>query len=208
MKRLFCLIVGISLLACGGRQREEAKQYVQHYVNQAQDVAVKATTPAIECDAKVPNDPPNACLSGVLHCGDVVMGTTEGGDSVWDDDFYAQKFCFPAGAGHQAPERVYSMDIPEYTQVTFDLQTDCVDLDLVAVSWLYEGSCPDVRHAIFECDGSNQRGWDRVLVQTFQKRSYIVGVDGKGNAVGPYKLTVKCEHILKPEERVKLEKGS
>ncbi len=175
----------------------------QKLIDDAKEVAEQAATPDLSCDANVKVPAPVGCRSGVLKCGDLIESTTVGGESHWDDDFYAQKFCFPAGSGHSAPERVFSMDMPEYTQVTIQLQTDCKDLDLVALSWVYEGDCPGASHTIFGCEGSNKRGWDKLVIQNFQARSYLIGVDGKGSDAGPFRLKVTCDHILRPEERVK-----
>lgn len=173
------------------------------YMKDLHKATEQVMTPDMPCDAPVPTTRPKGCLSGVLHCGDEIEGNTDGGDSLWDDTFYAKKFCFPAGNGHPGPERIYQFDMPEYTQVTIKLQTDCTDLDLVAVSWAYEGSCPDERHAVFACEGSNKRGWDELLIQNFQARSYLIGVDGKGYETGTFRLKVQCDTILRPEERQK-----
>ena len=82
MKRLFLAISALSLLACVGRQAEMARQTAHQYVDEAQELATRVSTPAVACDAEVPRNDPHGCLSGVLHCGDVVLGTTEGGDKI------------------------------------------------------------------------------------------------------------------------------
>ena len=91
----------------------------------------------------------------------------------------------------------------DVTPVTFQLQSDCTDLDLSVVSWADDGTCPGPQHAIASCDASNHRGWDEVLLQVFQARSYVIGVDGKGDNAGTFRLKVDCVPILRPEERVK-----
>ena len=198
LPRVFCAALGLSLLACGGNNLK-----TQRYIEDAQDMLEQAKTPDMPCDAKVSAPSGGACISGVLKCGDLIEGTTVGGQDVWDDDFYATKFCFPGGTGHAAPERIYQMTVPAYTQVVFQLQSDCTDLDLAVVSWGDDGTCPDSRHAIASCDASNKRGWDEVLLQVFQQRSYVIGVDGKGSNQGTFRLKVTCEPILRPEERTK-----
>jgi hypothetical protein len=39
-----------------------------------------------------------------------------------------------------------------------------------------------------------------VKVQTFATRDYLVGVDGKAGAVGPFQLKVDCRAMRPPEE--------
>jgi hypothetical protein len=158
------------------------------------------TLSATDCSSSGEAAPAHACLSGELSCGSVVTGTTMGGDSAWDDGFYSQAFCFPSGDRHSGSERVYSLALPKNTEATVTLQSDCVDLDLVVLAWHYEGSCPNIGHPIAECEGDNKRGGGQVKLQSFNTRDYLVGIDGKGGAVGPYTLRVDCRDLRPPEE--------
>jgi hypothetical protein len=196
--RILLALGALSLLACGGNNLK-----TQRYIEQTEKFIEQVKTPDMSCDAAVPAYTGTSCIAATVKCGDLIEGTTVGGQNLWDDDFYASKFCFPAGTGHAAPERIYQMNVPDYTQVTFQLQSDCTDLDLSVVSWADDGTCPGPRHAIASCDASNHRGWDEVLLQVFQARSYVIGVDGKGDNAGTFRLKVECVQILRPEERVK-----
>lgn len=146
------------------------------------------------CAQSGPESPPaRGCLSGALACGSKVSGNTLGGDSSWDDEFYASAFCFPVGGHHSGAERVYTLTAPADTQVTLKLTSTCVDLDLVAVAWDYDGRCPTPKHLVGECEADNGRGLGgSVKIQAFHERQYLVGVDGKDGAVGPFELEVEC----------------
>jgi hypothetical protein len=176
---------------------------VKKYLQEAQDAAERVATPDVPCGDEITTPAPTGCINGYIKCGESIEATTVGGESRWDDDFYASKFCFPAKTGHPAPERAYVLELPDYMQATIQLQSDCVDLDLSVMSWNYQGSCPDIRHAVFTCDASDKRGWDEVLIQNFSKRTYLIGVDGKGQQAGAFRLVVTCEKMLRPEERTK-----
>ncbi len=154
------------------------------------------------CATAVESPPARGCVSGTLTCGATVQGTTLGGDSAWDDAFYSKAFCFPAGDRHSGSERVYLLELPELTEATVKLTSDCVDLDLVGVAWNYDGTgCPALGHAIPECEGDNKRGGGQVKLQAFKPRTYLVGIDGKAGAVGPYTLTVSCAALRSHDER-------
>ncbi|MDP2304849.1 MAG: hypothetical protein Q8P18_02345 [Pseudomonadota bacterium] len=176
-------------LFLGCREAQVAAEKVRRAV-----VSVKeeATTPAFPCDSVVSTDAPTGCLSGTLQCGDVIEGTTVGGDSNWNDDFYAGIFCFPAGDDRSGPERVYRFQAPANQDITIKLQSDCVDLDLAVLAWEYGGSCPGVNHLIPECGGENRTGGDVARINTFKPREYLVAVEGKRAKAGPYRLTVTC----------------
>lgn len=177
------------LLLSGCREAQVAAQKVRSAV-----VSVKeeATTPAFPCDATVPAIEPKGCLSSTLQCGDVIEGTTVGGESNWDDDFYAGIFCFPAGDDRSGPERVYRLQAPANQDITVKLQSDCVDLDLAALAWDYAGSCPGVNHLIPECEAENKSGGDSLHLTTFKSREYLIAVEGKRGKTGPFRLSVTC----------------
>ena len=175
-----------------------------HLATQAKEAAVAAkeaaSTPEMPCDANVKEEAPMGCLSGHLSCGDVIEGTTTGGDSNFDDAFYSAKFCFPAGDGHGGPERTYLLDAPAYTSIDLVLQSDCVDLDIAAIAYVYDGHCPSEGTAIPECEGENRRGGDHIRIQTFNNpREYLVAIDGKQRKTGTYRLSVRCQDIVRRE---------
>jgi hypothetical protein len=186
------VLVGI-ILGCG---------QVQTYTNKVSEIAEearrRANTPPMPCDADVSEEPPSSCVSGKLWCGATVEGSTVGGRKGWDGDFYNDKFCFPGG-DYNGPERVYTLDVPAYTAATVELQSDCVDLDLVALSFGWSsGECPGMQHNIPNCDGSQHVGSDQLELQSFQNPgSYLIGVDGKDSVSGTYRLTVRCSDIAR-----------
>ncbi|MDP2314933.1 MAG: hypothetical protein Q8P41_18685 [Pseudomonadota bacterium] len=176
-------------LALGCREAQQAVEKVRRIAVAAKE---EATTPALPCDAEVPNTKPQDCLTATLQCGDVVEGTTEGGETAWNDDFYAGIFCFPAGDDRSGPERVYRLEAAANQEIKIKLQSDCVDLDLAVLAWDYQGSCPGVNHLVPECEGDNKSGGGVVKLNTFKARDYLVAVEGKKGAKGPFRLTVTC----------------
>jgi hypothetical protein len=177
------------LLALGCREAQVAVEKVRRAVVSAKE---EVTTPSLPCDAAVSSPEPKACLTSTLKCGDVIEGTTVGGESNWNDDFYAGIFCFPAGDDRSGPERVFRLDAPANQDITVKLQSDCVDLDLALLAWDYQGTCPGVNHLIPECEGENKKGGDVVRLNTFKARDYLVAVEGKHGKTGPFRLTVTC----------------
>lgn len=155
-----------------------------------------------ECATEVVPIAPRNCLSGALACGSTLTDTTLGGDSAWDDKFYATEFCMPTGDHHSGAERVYTLTAPENTQVTVNLYSDCVDLDLIALAWDYEGACPTEKHLVPECEADSKKGGNGTIkIQSFAQREYLVAVDGKRGAVGPFSLTVTCAPLRPLEDR-------
>lgn len=159
-------------------------------------VAGDSVVPACSAGGEMP--PARGCISGKLACGASVTGTTLGGDSAWSDSFYSKAFCFPGGDRHTGSERVYLLEMPPNTEATVTLTSDCVDLDLVALAWAYEGDCPGAGHPVAECEGDNKRGGGSVRVQSFNSRTYLVGIDGKAGSVGPYTVKVDCRDLRPP----------
>jgi hypothetical protein len=156
-----------------------------------------AGRPKLDCNARYDTASPRGCLTGELICGDVVQGTTVGGESNFDDAFYAGAFCFPPGERHSASERVYRFSAPQDTQVTVTLDSPCADLDLAVVAWKYEGTCPVAQSPIAECEGETSPGGGSVVIQVFNPRDYIVAVDGKDGVTGPYQLSVSCTPLAR-----------
>ncbi len=172
--------------------------YKQKAVSLAEQARRKATTPPMPCDAKVPDDPATSCVTGKLWCGATVEGTTLGGHHDWDGDFYNAKFCTPGG-DYSGPERVYALDVPEYTSAIVELQSDCVDLDLFAFAFTWSsGDCPGMDHNIPNCDSNVASGGGEIELQTFQNPgAYLIGVDGKNGESGTFRLTVRCEDLAR-----------
>jgi hypothetical protein len=152
--------------------------------------------PSIDCDER-DGPAPNRCLSGKLRCGDVVSGTTRGGESKLGRDFYAHAFCFPAVDGHEGPERVYLLQAPPNQDITLTLESPCGDLDVAALAFAYEGGCPTASHPIAECKANSARGGGTVRLNTFHARDYLVVVDGKDEAEGAFNLRVDCAPLVR-----------
>lgn len=182
------MIVLMSLLH-GCREATVALEKVKAVATKAKE---EATTPPMPCDAPVSDAPPKGCLTDTLRCGQTVEGTIVGGESNWNDDFYAGIFCFPAGDDRSGPERVYLLKAPANQDVQIKLQSDCVDLDLAALAWAYEGTCPGVNHLIPECEGDAKPGDGNIRLNVFKERDYLVAVEGKRGKTGTYRLTVEC----------------
>ncbi len=183
-----------AILGCG----TQGELYKQQAVKLADQVERKATTPAMPCGAVVRDTPPGECVTSDLKCGDTVEGTTLGGHHDWDLEFYRSKFCTPSG-DYSAPERVYTLNVPKYTAATVELQSDCVDLDLFALSYTYTGgACPDIEHSVPNCSANIDVGGGELELQSFQDPGvYLLSVDGKAGAVGTFRLTVRCEDIIR-----------
>jgi hypothetical protein len=183
------VLVTIGLLALGCADAQNAVKKVRDAAASAKE---EATRPRVTCDAEVPKAPVEGCLSGTLTCGDSVLGTTDGGESALGDAFYAGSFCFPAGDDRSGPERVYLFEAPANQDVTVRLESDCVDLDVAAVAWNYDGRCPTENHLVPECESAGSRGGGTVRLNTFHARDYLLVVDGKRRASGTFRLSVEC----------------
>ncbi len=189
-RRLVGVGVGLAVvLGCGGA-RDVATQAKQVAVSAKESV----TEPDMPCDKPVESSPPISCVSGRLTCGQIIEGTTEGGDSRWGDTFYAEKFCIPALDGHEGPERVYVFEAPAQAGIDVKLISDCADLDILGVRYQYTGTCPDRGSAIPQCEGDNHRGGGKIHIETFERpESWLIAVDGKGGATGTFRLKVECD---------------
>ena len=186
------ILVGLLGLACG-----PAGCVVDQVRGELATLEDDRAAPVMACDDANPGPAPDRCLSGKVRCGDRVSGTTGGGDSAMGREFYAAAFCFPATDGHEGPERAYLLQAPPNQKITITLDSDCVDLDVAALSWAYDGTCPTVNHPIAECTASTARGGGEVVLNTFHARDYLVVVDGKNDAVGPFRLRVDCEPLAR-----------
>lgn len=152
-------------------------------------------------EPSVPCEPPfssPAARNGIiadLTCGSVVEGNNTTGSKLWGDDFYQAAFCTPERNQYDnAPEDIYRLKVPSDYEAEVTLVTDCAELDLVGVSW-QERSVPQAAHkgSINQCDMDTTRKGGRLRLNAVGKDwYYLVGVDGKGGAMGNYRLKVKC----------------
>lgn len=149
----------------------------------------------LPCDEPIPTPRTRAdCTIAELTCGDVVEGNTEGGNNEWGDDIYKNAFCTVERHHYdRAPEAVYRLLVPPNVQASVRLDSNCADLDVVALAWEETDRCPSHRHAIHECEMDVGRGGGTIMVQTVDRpQRYMLGVDGKNGATGNYRLTVEC----------------
>ncbi len=185
-------LLGLSALACAD---------VTSTFNDVREgvaaASAEATRERLSCDADVDMPDIDGCLSGRLSCGDVVTGTTVGGEAAMGDDFYASQFCLPSGDDYSGSERVYLFEAPARQDVRVKLTSDCVDLDLVAVAWNYDGRCPTENHRVPECEASATRGGGTLRLNTFNARDYLLIVDGKHRATGTFRLEVECGNMVR-----------
>lgn len=135
------------------------------------------------------------CLTGVLRCGETLVGHTVGGVNRFDSRFYEKQFCTPRITNHDGgDERVYRLDMPDgdWTALV-TLDTPCADLDLAAMRW--DGDdCPTVGHNVTHCEMEPKSGTAREQVRLASQRatSWFVVVEGKDQEQGAFALTVQC----------------
>ncbi|MDP6933309.1 MAG: hypothetical protein QGG40_10355 [Myxococcota bacterium] len=150
----------------------------------------------IQCDTDIATPAPKQCIVKTLACGDTVEGNTKVGHSKWGDDFYQKTFCTPQRHDYdESPEIVYALEVPADVEATVRMDSDCADLDVVAVSWNDTKQCPRTEHhiRINECEMDTSVGNGYVRMTTVTKaQTYLVGVDGKNGATGNFRLTVRC----------------
>ncbi len=138
------------------------------------------------------------CWSGTLSCGDVVVGTNEGGSNDYAGENWEDWYCTPNVDrwDYDAPERVYSLFIPAETTAFFTFDTPCADLDLFVLYWADEDTCPTGDANIRECeavDDTGIGGEDEILqVWSDVGAQYLVVVDGRSGETGNWRLTVDC----------------
>ncbi|HJN73985.1 MAG TPA: hypothetical protein QGF58_08645 [Myxococcota bacterium] len=151
----------------------------------------------LDCDADYDFSEPAGpdCITGVLHCGDVIEGHTRGGSSGMDSEFYRSAFCFVPYTAYDGPERVYELELEADTEATVTLEAPCSDLGFAAARWSDEDVCPSGDdHAILDCNGAAADSVSDTKSNTFwaeKATRFIVAVDGASPAA--YRLTVECE---------------
>lgn len=142
------------------------------------------------------------CITGPIECGQTVVGHTKGGSKAFDTRFYEAQYCTPALTDHSSgDERVYVLQFPKGDKhATIWLDTPCADLDLAAIRVQETPTagqpyaCPTVDSGIRQCEMSVQPGnlRDKVEVVSQVGTTWLVVVEGKGDAEGPFALTVQC----------------
>ena len=150
----------------------------------------------IDCD-----DPPAGaaiggpdCVTDSLACGDSIIDNTEGGGFDWEGDAYQGWYCLISTAtDYGGPERVYAFDHPGTGNVTFSLSSPCADLDLVALHWSDEDTCPLAEYSVLECEGDDGSGTNSFTIWNNEAARYLVIVDGDDSAGAPFQLSVSCE---------------
>ncbi|NOY25050.1 MAG: hypothetical protein GXP62_04170 [Oligoflexia bacterium] len=151
--------------------------------------------PTVVCDPPFSSPTPRNGIVADIGCGSVVEGNNSTGSRVWGDSFYQTVFCTPQRNQYDnSPEDIYRLKVPSDYEAEVTLVSDCVDLDLVGVSW-QERSIPGAEHrgAISQCDMDTSRKGGKLRLNAVGRDwYYLVGIDGKGGATGNYRLKVKC----------------
>lgn len=150
-----------------------------------------------DCDTIVSEAlPAEGCLTGVIGCGETVLGHTQGGVNRFDTRFYEQFFCTPATTDHDdGGERVYELRMPDGDwHADIWLETPCADLDLAAMKVEIDEGCPDKRSRIDICEMNRQDKTRREHVRLVSQRAsrWLVVVEGRGTAEGAFGLKVEC----------------
>jgi len=181
-------ILACSSLDCG---RKAAK-----VVPAIEKIKPEYGTEPIQCEEPISTPAAKGCVVGSLTCGDSVEGNTAGGVSNWGDDFYQKAFCTPQRHDYDlSPEVVYALEIPADVQAEVRLDSDCADLDVVAVGWANTKKCPSVANSnrIGECEMNTDSGGGYMTLTTVGKpQTFLLGVDGKDGETGNFRLSVKC----------------
>lgn len=156
---------------------------------------------ASQCD-DIPDGGPIAgpdCIHGIINCNETVVGHTLGGVNQFTTQFYEKKFCTPATTDHDGgDERVYRLDVPDgdFTALV-TLDSPCADLDLAGIKWNGD-TCPDVGHAVHQCEMWPKPKGQREQVRLVSQRptSWLIVVEGKGQEEGAFSLSVQCWNAL------------
>jgi hypothetical protein len=155
---------------------------------------VDCTPGAVAPDANL-----DTCVSDYLSCGDSVIGTTEGGNSVMDANDYVSWYCTPLPDGdYSGSERTYQITIPAGQKATFVLESPCDDLDIFVLRWeLWQSNeqCPDYGNSVIECeaDDSREGGTVEVFADPSRDTNYLVMIDGPDAEQVAFALDATCE---------------
>lgn len=187
---------GIVLHGCGSGGVNDATRQIAKVVPVVEKVATEATREPVKCDPVVQSAQPRGCSIQTITCGSVIDGNNTGMAQRWGDQYYVTAFCTPHRHYYEeAGESVYRLEVPPNIQADVRLDSDCADLDIVAMSWADTSSCPREEHAnrIRECEMDTHDGGGTVRLTTVDKpQVYVIGVDGKQGAAGNFRLTVTC----------------
>lgn len=152
----------------------------------------------VDCDVDHPDpEARDGCITRELQCNTTFEATTRGGKNHFGDDFYQKGFCTPQRNNYEnAPEAIYQLRVKPNTQVDLRLDSNCADLDLVAMSW-EESRCPTDKHATTiqkECEMNTKSDGGTLRLTTVNNpQTYLIAVDGKQGAFGNFRLTVNCK---------------
>jgi hypothetical protein len=141
----------------------------------------------------------DTCVSDVLTCGQSVVTTTQGGNSVMDAEDYLAWFCTPFPDGeYKGPERTFNVTVPAGQVATFTLESPCDDLDIFALRWeLWDSNeqCPDHGNSVVECEVDDSRDGGTVTVYADPTRdtNYLVMIDGPAGQEQAFALDIDCE---------------
>ena len=141
----------------------------------------------------------DSCVSDIISCGDSVLATTVGGNSVMNSDDYVSWFCTPSPDGqYEGSERTYHITVPAGEKATFVLDSPCEDLDIFVLRWeLWESneSCPDYVNSVIECEADDGRagGTVEVFADPGRDTNYLVMIDGPDAEQAAFALDVTCE---------------
>lgn len=139
------------------------------------------------------------CVSSELSCGQSIITTTEGGNSVMDAEDYLNWFCTPFPDGdYSGSERTFQVAVPAGQSATFSLESPCDDLDIFALRWeLWENNemCPDSGNSIVECEADDSRDGGSVTVYADSSRTthYLIIIDGADGEIANFALDITCD---------------
>jgi hypothetical protein len=139
--------------------------------------------------------PARGCVLQKVQCGDVIEGTTTGGISNFDDDFYQEAFCTPRREDYEdSPEAVYMLTVPGDIRADIRLDTNCAELDIFAIRWDRK-DCPTRKHtrSIPQCEFNDKPGGGYLTITTVERpETYLIGADGKNGAHGNFRMAIEC----------------
>ncbi len=141
----------------------------------------------------------DGCVSDTLTCGDSVVATTMGGNSVMDDRDYLAWFCTPFPEGEYAgAERTYNVTVPAGQSATFTLESPCAELDIFALRWelwMNNELCPEYGNSVIECEADDSRDGGSITVYADPTRetNYLVIIDGRQGEQEAFALDITCD---------------
>jgi len=180
----------LALTACDGFGRTAAR-----VIPALEVLDPELASDPLPCDEPLPTRSPGSdCVIDELTCGDVIEGYSGAGQRLFGDAIYKNAFCTVERNHYDnAPEASYRLLVPSNRMAHVQLDSNCADLDVVAIAWEETDRCPTERHAIHECEMDVSSGGGRITVATVDRpQRYILAVDGKNGAEGNFRLTVEC----------------